>query len=83
MNNMTSCATCGGTGASLSRRSWFTEDGFKRSRCAICGGTGQAQRGFIPDSGYVAFQAKAREWAPATSAWVESICELVRGRTAA
>lgn len=54
------CATCGGTGSILSHRSWFTADGFKRSRCPICSGTGLSS--YQPEPGYARFQSNARTW---------------------
>lgn len=60
--------------------SW-TDPGYEetdyRNRCDECNGTGM-----VPCEPRTLDDLENEEWAPATSAWVESIRELVRGRAA-
>lgn len=55
------CPTCGGTGWELLANSWFTQDGYRRSKCWCCEGTGIRPANYRDFDGSVAFNAKARK----------------------
>jgi len=53
------CKTCGGTGLVYEAKTWFTADGYRRSRCGICKGSGESE--YQPNSDYARWQKERRE----------------------
>lgn len=52
------CRLCEGAGYLYLMNSWFSSDGYRRSRCGICGGSGKSN--YKPGAEYISSTKRLR-----------------------